>query len=214
MNENSKSSVLYIPGLEHNWETSPLDEHRFIPSINRLYHPEIESHHVNWGNKENPRNIPEMTQLYKGEAEYAVHDKTVASIEQLIQEKQPKLIVTHSLGSRALYNAVMKGLNLDTPTKILMLQPDIPTSYDFDAFYQKIENQNVDISYTYAPWDNLLALATIYDQELRMGQVDIKKTHFNPRLLPLQIKWNQHTHNNPLYDPAIEHMIQNEILNK
>lgn len=209
--EPPSKSVLYIPGYGHNWTKQPFDEHQFVPSINRHTYPEIESHHVSWGIKDNPNHTLEAIQMYRVEQEQARKDETFQSIEDMIRDKRPSTIVTHSLGSRALYHAVMNGLQMDHPTNIVMLQPDIPLGYDFDAFYNRVEEQDITLSYTYCPWDNLLALASIYDRELRLGQTNINKSSLNPTFLPLQIKANQHSHNSVLYHSDIDELIKKTL---
>ncbi len=191
---STPSSLCYIPGFGHNWTVLPGSEHLFIPNVHRKItnNPNWNLHYIRWGSYTSPENPFDSFEKYRTEELLSTQIETHQIIQDTIIKTTPKTIICNSMGSRALYHAVMNGLQLDSVSRVILLQPDIPMSYNMELFYHKLLDQDIDMTYTWCPWDDLMGIISLSSGELRLGQIPCAsskiKSHFFA-LKPTRKKW-------------------------
>jgi len=182
-------SLCYIPGFGHNWNVPHGEEHRFIPSlyqkrITQAQSQELDIYFLRWGLFENPQSSLDSIIKYQQEESVAAEAQAIGRLQSTLDIMHPEVVVCHSLGSRLLYHAVMAGVRFDSVRKVVLLQPDIPLGYDLKPFIHNLRQQDTEITYTWCPWDDTLAMVSFFAQELRLGQTPFA-SELNPTFHPL-----------------------------
>ena len=212
----TSTPLCYVPGFGHNWTVPHGEEYRFIPTLHKQLSRDtpVSLHYVRWGiNESAPRHPIESFQKYFREEHQSASTEAFDILQAHIDRFQPKILVAHSMGARAIFHSINNGLIIPSVQKIILLQPDIPVSYDMSRITKKITSNNISFLHTWCPWDDLLGIISVYTGELRIGQMPHPEKDLKSEFFPLKLhssKWN-HTQ---ILKQNINHLINTPMLHK
>jgi hypothetical protein len=142
--------------------------------------------------------------VYEAERELALSRQTQHKLETKLDQLNPEIVLTHSMGSLLLANYLNdQGPLPPTIRKILFIQSDLDSKLQIrnNDIDERVSHGQLELVNIFCPWDITLWLSALYNLYIPSGLKKRKAQQFRNKHFPLYKRINLHM--SSISDPDI-----------